>query len=85
LGVYEPQLYLTDAQIKKGIKDEFFWSPFVDSDDIKIAVSEGVATLTGTVGTKIGSREAENDAYEGGASAVVDQVKVKHSAWWWKW
>jgi hypothetical protein len=84
-GIYEPQLYLSDEQIKKGIESEFFWSPFVVSDDIKVAVNGGVATLTGTVGTRIGWREADTDAYDGGATRVVNQVKVKHGAWWWWW
>jgi osmotically-inducible protein OsmY len=84
-GMYEPQLYMTDEQIKTSIKDGFFWSPFVDSNDIKVSVSEGVATLTGTVGTRIGWNEARRDAYSGGASKVINQVKITHSAWWWWW
>jgi osmotically-inducible protein OsmY len=84
-GMYEPPLYMTDEQIKKSIKDEFFWSPFVDNSDINVAVNGGVATLTGTVGTRIGSGEVDKDAYEGGATKVVDQVQLKHHAWWWWW
>jgi osmotically-inducible protein OsmY len=84
-GMYGLQPYMTDEQIKKSIQDGLFWSPFVDSDDIKVSVNEGVATLTGTVGTRIGLGEVGNDAYQGGASKVVNQVKVKHSAWWWWW
>jgi hypothetical protein len=41
--------------------------------------------LTGTVGTRIGSGEVDKDAYEGGATKVVDQVQLKHHAWWWWW
>jgi osmotically-inducible protein OsmY len=84
-GMYEPQLYMTDEQIKKSIRDEFFWSPFVDNSDIKVAVKDGVATLIGTVGTRIGLGEVDKDAYQGGATKVVDQVKLKHHAWWWWW
>jgi osmotically-inducible protein OsmY len=57
----------------------------VDSDDIKVTVDKGVATLTGTVGTRIGLGEAGRDAYQGGATKVVNQVKITHSAWWWWW
>jgi len=71
-----PQPYKTDARIKKSIEDYFFWSPFVDSDDIKVTVNGGVATLTGTVGTWIGWGEAEKDAHKGGASFVRDRVTV---------
>jgi len=84
-GLYEPRLYLSDDQIKKNIKNGFFWSPFVDSDDIKVTVDKGVATLTGTVGTRIGLGEAGRVAYQGGATKVVNQVKITHGAWWWWW
>jgi osmotically-inducible protein OsmY len=84
-GMYEPRLYMTDEQIKTSIKGGFFWSPFVDSGDIKVSVNGGVATLTGTVGTRIGWNEASRDAYNGGATKVVNQVKITHSAWWWWW
>jgi osmotically-inducible protein OsmY len=57
----------------------------VDSDDIKVTVQGGVATLTGTVGTRVGWAEVDKDAYQGGAIKVFNQVKLKHSAWWWWW
>jgi hypothetical protein len=81
----EPRLFLSDEQIKKGIEGGLFWSPFVDSDDIKVTVQGGVATLTGTVGTRIGWGEADKDAYLGGANKVLNQVVLKHGAWWWWW
>jgi osmotically-inducible protein OsmY len=81
--VSEPQPHLSDEQIKKNIKDRFFWSPFVDSDDIKVTVNGGVATLTGTVGTSIGWGETEKDAHRSGASYVLNRVTVKKGAWWW--
>ena len=68
-------------QIKKNIEDGFFWSPFVDSDDIKVTVNGGVATLTGTVGTWIGWGEADKDAHKSGASAVLNRVTVKKGHW----
>ena len=77
-----PQPYLSDDQIKKNIEDGFFWSPFVDSDDIKVTVDGGVATLTGTVGTWIGWGEADKDAHKGGATEVLNRVTVKKGAWW---
>jgi osmotically-inducible protein OsmY len=77
-----PQPYLSDEHIKKNIKDRFFWSPFVDSDDIKVTVHGGVATLTGTVGTWIGWGEADKDAHKGGAGAVLNRVTVKKGHWW---
>ncbi len=78
-----PQPYLSDDQIKKNIEDGFFWSPFVHSDDIKVTVDGGVATLTGTVETWIGWGEADKDAHAGGASFVLNRVTVKKGAWLW--
>ena len=81
---FGPQPFLTDEQIKKKIEHAFFWSPFVDSDDITVTVHGGVATLTGTVGTWIGWGEANKDAHKSGAADVINQVTVKKGAWsWW--
>jgi osmotically-inducible protein OsmY len=75
--IFGPRPYLNDTQIKKNIEDWFFWSPFVDRDDIKVTVHEGVATLTGTVGTWIGYGEADQGAHQSGATTVLNRVTVK--------
>jgi len=49
--MFWPRLYLSDERIKKNIENAFFWSPFVHSNEIKVSVTEGMATLTGTVET----------------------------------
>ena len=72
-----PRAYLSDEQIKKNIERSFFWSPFVDSDNITVTVHGAVATLSGTVGTWIGWGEADKDAHKSGATDVLNQVKVK--------
>ena len=72
-----PEPYLSDAQIKKNIEDELFWSPFVHRDDITVKVDGGVATLTGAVGTWIGYEEAGTDARRGGATFVRNRLQVK--------
>jgi osmotically-inducible protein OsmY len=79
--MFQSQPYLSDEQIRKKIEDKFFWSPFVDRDDIKITVDGGVATLTGTVGTRIGWNEANNDAEKSGAIEVVNHVTIKKEGW----
>jgi osmotically-inducible protein OsmY len=73
----------SDEQIKKNIEDAFFWSPFVDSDDITVTVHGGVATLTGTVGSWIGYGEADKDAHKSGVTDVLNRVKVKKGMWLW--
>jgi len=67
----------TDARIKQDIQDEFFWSPFVNGEDIKIRVEEGKATLTGTVDSLREVSAATENAYEGGAVAVNNRLTVK--------
>ena len=81
--VFGPQAFLSDQLIKRNIEDGFFWSPFVHSKDIKVAVEGGVATLTGTVRTWIGWGEADKDARRSGATTVLNRVKVKEGTWRW--
>jgi len=79
---YGPPPPKSDEQTEKDIEREFFWSPFVDRDDIKLTVNQGVATLTGTVGSWLAYGEAYRDAYKGGAKVViVSGLKVKKGAW----
>jgi len=77
-----PQPYRSDAAIEKKIESKFFWSPFVDRDDVKLSVHGAVATLTGTVGSWIGWGEAQKDAMKGGATAVINQLTIKSHHWW---
>jgi len=60
-------------------KAAFFWSPFVHSDEIKVSVDGGMATLTGTVGTWIGWGEADRDARRSGATGVVNRVRSRRA------
>jgi osmotically-inducible protein OsmY len=80
-GLFAPLPFKSDQQIKKDIEKAFFWSPFVDRDDIKLTVAHGVATLTGTVDGWIAYGEAQRDAYKGGASFVRNRLQVKKGAW----
>lgn len=75
---YEPDYTLrrSDANIKEEIEDELWWSPFVDSDDIDISVTNGVATLTGTADSYSERRIAAENALEGGAVQVHNEIEV---------
>jgi osmotically-inducible protein OsmY len=66
----------SDPQIKKAIEHAFFWSPFVHRDDITVTVDNGVAKLTGTVGSWIGYEEAYQDARHSGAVDVINRLNV---------
>lgn len=76
-----PQPIKSDGRIKHDIERAFFWSPFVHRNDIQLKVGQGVATLTGTVGSWLAYGEAQRDAYKGGASFVRNRLKVKKGAW----
>jgi len=76
---YRPPVktFQTDADIKQAIEDEFFWSPFVNGDTIDVSVKGGTATLSGTVGSWAEYNAASDNAYEGGAAVVDNQLKVQ--------
>lgn len=63
-----------DWEIKEDIEFELFWSPFISSEDVKVKVEDGVATLTGSVDTWTEYNAAEDNAYEGGAVDVVNKL-----------
>lgn len=69
---------LSDWEIKEEIEDEFFWNPFVDSEDVTVTVDNGVATLTGTVETWSERIEATANALEGGAVQVDNNLMVAY-------
>ena len=69
--------YRNDAEIKDAIQEQLFWSPFVDGDQVKISVDNGVATLSGTVDNWSEYYSAAENAREGGATSVINKLKVK--------
>jgi len=66
----------TDKQILEDIRDELWWSPFVDSDDVTITVENGVATLNGTVDSFSEFSAASENAREGGAVGVINNISI---------
>jgi len=75
---YEPDYtYQPDAQIEEAIESEVWWSPFVDSDDITVHVDDGVATLTGTVDSWSEYESARENAFEGGATWVENDLVIE--------
>jgi osmotically-inducible protein OsmY len=67
-----------DWEIQKNIEDELWWSPFVDAKTISVKVADGIATLVGVVDTLRERRVATENAYEGGAKRVRNELKVRH-------
>lgn len=69
--------YANDGAIASDIENEMFWSPFVDGGDIRIEVTRGIATLTGTVHSRRELQAAIENAYEGGALDVINKLRVE--------
>jgi osmotically-inducible protein OsmY len=84
LRVRSDTRFVADRVLEEQIEDELFWSPFVDSDEINVAVDNGVATLTGTVDSWADYNWAAENAREGGAVSVRNNVKVRNDqgAYW---
>lgn len=75
---YEPPLSrYRDAELREEIDDELFWSPFVDADQVTVTVDDGVATLTGAVDSWSELNAATENAYEGGAVWVDNELLIK--------
>lgn len=66
----------TDAELARAIRDELFWSPYVNSSEVDVQVHDGVATLEGEVDTAREKRFAAINAYEGGAKNVLNKLTV---------
>lgn len=76
--VYEPYYTSTpDVAIEAAIENELIWSPFVDSGDVRVEVDDGVAHLTGTVESWQERLDAAENAFEGGAVWVDNDLEVK--------
>lgn len=65
-----------DWEIRVDIKDQLWWSPFVDQNQVTVSVEDGVATLSGTVDSDLEKGAAVDNAFDGGAHSVRDELKV---------
>jgi len=79
VGVTEVANYITvshvwewksDAEIKANVESELFWSPYVDSEDITVKVTDGDVTLEGVATDWAEADAAVGNAFEGGARSV---------------
>ena len=66
----------SDSVIRDEIKDELWWSPFVDANNVDVEVQRGTATLKGHVQSYAAMRAAVENAFEGGASWVHNEIRV---------
>ena len=71
-----PSSQNTDREILENIKEEIWWSPFVEEENVQVSVEDGQATLTGTVNSKLERNAAIENAREGGAESVNNQLAI---------
>jgi osmotically-inducible protein OsmY len=68
----------TDEKIKKDITDELYWDYRVDASNVKVEVSDGEVTLTGTVRDYPARTAANADAWGiGGVKQVNNYLIVR--------
>ncbi len=68
----------SDSDIKRDVEDELRWDPDINSDDIAVAVKDGVVTLTGFVPSYSQKLQAEADAKRvTGVVAVANDLEVR--------
>jgi osmotically-inducible protein OsmY len=66
-------------EIQSSIEDHLSWDPMVQRDRVSVAMApNGDATLTGTVDDWSEIKAATNDATEGGATRVINLLKLKN-------
>ncbi|GJL48936.1 BON domain-containing protein [Candidatus Nitrospira salsa] len=73
-----PWADMRDSELKAEIEDELDFSPFVNADQIRVKVRDGVATLYGGVENEGEIADAVENAYEAGAKRVRSKLWVDH-------
>lgn len=66
-----------DWELLADIQHELRWSPNVEASEVAVNVEDGVAKLTGTVDTWNERSAAEENAYDGGAHHVRNQLELE--------
>src|SRR5215472_7280758 len=68
----------SDTEIQSDVQDELTWTTNVKSNEIGVAVREGVVTLTGTVESYLARQSAQDAAFQvRGVHAVANEIEVR--------
>ena len=67
----------SDAAIRRDIRDECWWSPFVDSDRVTVTVDHAVATLSASVDDLAEYQAAIENTLAGGAVRAVNELTLR--------
>jgi osmotically-inducible protein OsmY len=65
-----------DEEIEADIEDQLRWSPFIDGEAVTVSVQAGIATLQGRVRDARALRIAEQEARQGGALVVINELRI---------
>lgn len=69
----------SDQEVKTDVKDEWFWSPFVDGEDLTVRVQQGHVTIAGAVEDWSEMLAAVDNAFESGAKSVETYIRVQEN------
>jgi osmotically-inducible protein OsmY len=69
---------MSDRNLARAVQKELSWSPFVDSDPIRVTARDGVVTLEGSVEDRSEMAAAEKNAYEAGARRVENRLRMNN-------
>lgn len=70
---------MTDKDLRRDVLDELDFDPSLDAGDIGVAVSDGVVTLTGHVGSYAEKVEAERAVRRvRGVRAIAQEIQVRY-------
>jgi osmotically-inducible protein OsmY len=75
----KPEIEKTDWEIQLDFENQVWWSPFLSTQDIVATVEDGKATLSGSVQHMHQRLMAEQQAFEAGASIVINRLRVGKS------
>ena len=79
IGFSNPEIEKSDWEIQLDFENQVWWSPFLSSQDIVATVEDGKATLSGSVQHMHQRLIAEQQAFEAGASMVINRLRVGNS------
>jgi len=75
--IYNVNPNRSDEDIRKEIELTFVWDTWVNYDEVKMEVRNGIVTLGGTVSSVISKRSAGDDAWDTvGVMDVVNNIMV---------
>jgi osmotically-inducible protein OsmY len=72
----DPPVLRTDWEIREDVEDALITDPATDKYEIDVSVQGNVVTLSGTVDSWVEYNAAANNAYEGGAVYVANDLIV---------